>query len=118
MTRNKLNPPYPKGCEPVIVVHCKAGKGRTGMMICALLVFLGMFGSHTDASAHYNAQRAKNKKALTICSQKRYVKFFVGFLHKLQSELGKKDEKETFFELSLRQHNHLSFNRVFEDMRQ
>ena len=85
-------------------------------MICALLVFLGMFNSHTDAIAHYNRQRAMNQKALTIQSQKRYVKFFCGFLTKLQSELGKKEE--TFFELSLRQNNHLSFNRVFEDMRQ
>jgi len=55
-------------------------------------------------------------KALTIMSQRRYVKFFVGFLHKLAAEQGKKEE--TFFELSLRQNNHLSFNRVFEDMRQ
>ena len=83
-----------------MVVHCKAGKGRTGMMICALLVFLGMFSTHTEAIAHYNSQRAMNGKALTICSQKRYVKFFVGFLYKLQHELGKREE--TFFELSLR----------------
>ena len=40
--------------NPVIVVHCKAGKGRTGMMICALLVFLGMFKTHTEAISHYN----------------------------------------------------------------
>ena len=58
---------------PVIVVHCKAGKGRTGMMICSLLVFLGMFSTHTEAIRHYNKQRAINMKALTINSQKRYV---------------------------------------------
>ena len=52
----------------MVVVHCKAGKGRTGMMICSLLVFLGMFSTHTEAIAHYNSQRAKNGKALTICS--------------------------------------------------
>ena len=40
--------------QPVIVVHCKAGKGRTGMMICSLLVFLGMFNTHAEAIDHYN----------------------------------------------------------------
>ncbi len=30
---------------------------------------------------HYNSMRAVNMKALTICSQKRYVKFFEGFLN-------------------------------------
>ena len=40
--------------QPVIVVHCKAGKGRTGMMICSLLVFLGMFNTHAKAIEHYN----------------------------------------------------------------
>lgn len=55
--------------EPVIVVHCKAGKGRTGMMICALMVFLGMFDSEISAREHYDSQRAKpGTKALTINS--------------------------------------------------
>lgn len=67
--------------QPTIVVHCKAGKGRTGMMICSLLIFLGMFSSAAKAIHHYNSQRAVNMKALTICSQKRYVKFFEGFLN-------------------------------------
>lgn len=52
----------------MIVVHCKAGKGRTGMMICSLMVFLNLFSSSSKAIQHYNSQRAKNGKALTICS--------------------------------------------------
>ena len=78
--------------SPVIVVHCKAGKGRTGMMICALLIFLGMFKTHKDSIAHYNQSRAKNGKALTINSQKRYVKFFCGFLHYKLREVGNEEE--------------------------
>lgn len=71
--------------QPVVVVHCKAGKGRTGMMICSLLLFLGLFDSSEAAIDHYNKVRAINGKALTICSQKRYVHFFEGFLkYKLQ----------------------------------
>jgi len=88
------------------------------MMICSLLVFLGMFETHVDAIHHYNCQRAQNMKALTINSQKRYVKFFCGFLHyKLRDETKVDEQNMTFFELSLRKHNYLSFNRVFEDMR-
>ena len=67
--------------QPAIAVHCKAGKGRTGMMICSFLIFLGMFKSSGKAIHHYNSMRAVNMKALTICSQKRYVKFFEGFLN-------------------------------------
>lgn len=86
------------------------------MMICSLLVFLGMFKTHADAIDHYNKQRAKNQKALTINSQKRYVKFFCGFLHhKLKDHPD--DYDKSFFELSLRNYNYLSKNRVFEDMR-
>ena len=46
---------YTSKMQPVIVVHCKAGKGRTGMMICALLVFLGMFENHKQAIDHYKS---------------------------------------------------------------
>ena len=50
-------------------------------MVCALLVFLNMFETHTQAIQHYNKTRARDTKALTIQSQFRYVKFFTGFLY-------------------------------------
>jgi hypothetical protein len=99
----------------VIVVHCKAGKGRTGMMICALLVFLGMFDSEETARDHYDSQRAKpGTKALTINSQKRYVKFFEGFLHYKLIEAP--FPSKSFFETALKRRNYMSCSGVFEDM--
>ena len=54
--------------QPVIGVHCKAGKGRTGMMICCLILFLDKNFNSKKAIEHYNEKRAINKKALTIKS--------------------------------------------------
>jgi hypothetical protein len=85
------------------------------MMICALMVFLGMFESERASRDHYDSQRAKKgTKALTINSQKRYVKFFEGFLYYklLESHLINK----SFFECALRRRNYMSFAGVFEDM--
>jgi len=50
------------------------------MMICSLLMFISMFNSAEEAISHYNRARVNNDKGLTISSQKRYVKFFEGFL--------------------------------------
>lgn len=49
----------------------------------------------------------------------RYVKYFYGFLSLKLAE-GRplnKQKHENFFELALKKHNWLSFNRIFEDMR-
>ncbi len=56
-----------------IAVHCKAGKGRTGLMVIAHLLFSEYDFDSKDnypynAIEFYNVTRTMNKKALTIAS--------------------------------------------------
>ena len=69
-------------CNPkgVAAIHCKAGKGRTGVMIVCYLIFSGLCETSDDALAHYASQRTLNNKGVTIASQIRYIKYFETFL--------------------------------------
>ena len=67
----------PKG---VAAIHCKAGKGRTGVMIVCYLIFSGLCETTDQALAHYASQRTLNNKGVTIPSQIRYIKYFETFL--------------------------------------
>ncbi|KAH7520234.1 hypothetical protein FEM48_Zijuj08G0122600 [Ziziphus jujuba var. spinosa] len=62
--------------QNVVVVHCKAGMARTGLMICSLLLFLKLFPTAEEAMEYYNQKRCVDGKALVLPSQIRYVKYF------------------------------------------
>lgn len=62
--------------QNVVVVHCKAGMGRTGLMICSLLLYLKFFPTAEEAIDSFNQKRCVDGKALTLPSQIRYVKYF------------------------------------------
>ncbi|KAM3146019.1 hypothetical protein pb186bvf_002002 [Paramecium bursaria] len=57
-------------------VHCKAGKGRTGVMICCYLLFSNQFKSARDSMKYYGLIRTSNGQGVTIPSQIRYVEYF------------------------------------------
>nr|XP_043627724.1 phosphatidylinositol 3,4,5-trisphosphate 3-phosphatase and protein-tyrosine-phosphatase PTEN2A-like [Erigeron canadensis]XP_043627725.1 phosphatidylinositol 3,4,5-trisphosphate 3-phosphatase and protein-tyrosine-phosphatase PTEN2A-like [Erigeron canadensis] len=62
--------------ENVVVVHCKAGMARTGLMISSLLLYLKFFPTAEESISYYNQKRCVDAKGLVLPSQIRYVKYF------------------------------------------
>ncbi|KAH6774564.1 Calcium/lipid-binding phosphatase [Perilla frutescens var. hirtella] len=56
------------------VVHCMAGKGRTGLMVSCYLVYTGM--SAEKALQVYAERRTTNNEGVSIASQRRYVEYW------------------------------------------
>eukprot|EP01026_Neomeris_dumetosa_P065987 TRINITY_DN6359_c0_g1_i1.p1 TRINITY_DN6359_c0_g1~~TRINITY_DN6359_c0_g1_i1.p1 ORF type:complete len:552 (+),score=40.02 TRINITY_DN6359_c0_g1_i1:29-1657(+) len=62
--------------ENIIVVHCQAGKGRTGVMVCGLLIFINKCKNAQEAINLFARMRTNNGKGVTIPSQQRYIHYF------------------------------------------
>ena len=84
--------------ENVIAIHCKAGKGRTGLMVTVYLLhchfqskesnfayFDHPISNATEALEHYGNMRTHNGKGVTIPSQIRYCYYYEEFLRKRES---------------------------------
>ena len=71
----------------IIAVHCKAGKGRTGVMICTLLLaqsvhpITGKCMSTEEAMRIYGRKRTHDGKGVTIPSQIRYIRYWEKILN-------------------------------------
>eukprot|EP01032_Pedospumella_encystans_P022520 gene22520-25516_t len=62
--------------ENVVNMHCKAGKGRAGLMGCVALIRTGVAKSAVEALEIYDRERVTNNKGLTVTSQRKFVIFY------------------------------------------
>ena len=62
--------------DNVAAIHCKAGKGRTGLVVCVYMLFAQIWTTAEEALAHYATMRTQDQNGVTIPSQRRYVSYF------------------------------------------
>jgi protein-tyrosine phosphatase len=61
--------------ENIVVCHCLAGHGRTGVVLCCLLLYEGLVSSADEALSEFARIRSTTGKGIAHPSQKRYVQY-------------------------------------------
>jgi phosphatidylinositol-3,4,5-trisphosphate 3-phosphatase/dual-specificity protein phosphatase PTEN len=71
----------------VVAVHCKAGKGRTGLMVsCLLMAVVPSLREPQHALRYFDDMRTADGKGVTIASQRRYVRYYDAMLAKFAGQ--------------------------------
>jgi len=71
----------------IVGINCKAGKGRTGLIICCFLLHTGICQSTDDALKLYGNKRTKDGKGVTIASQIRYIRYYEMLLKQMNKQI-------------------------------
>jgi len=75
-----------KDPQNVIAVHCKGGKGRTGTMVCAWLIYRYRESTADEVIKYFAKMRTNHNigtksQGIETRSQVRYVNYFYDYLH-------------------------------------
>uniref|UniRef100_H2YDZ6 Uncharacterized protein n=1 Tax=Ciona savignyi TaxID=51511 RepID=H2YDZ6_CIOSA len=75
--------------DNVVAIHCKGGKGRTGTMVCSLLLEEGKFDTSKEALSYFGSRRTDFEvgdvfQGVETASQIRYV----GYFEKIKKQYG------------------------------
>lgn len=74
-----------KDSRNVVVVHCMAGKGRTGLMLSALLIITEKVSSE-EALALFAEKRSLERSGVTVPMQRHYVSTFAKVVDQVSGE--------------------------------
>eukprot|EP01125_Pyxidicula_operculata_P020691 TRINITY_DN76_c0_g1_i2.p1 TRINITY_DN76_c0_g1~~TRINITY_DN76_c0_g1_i2.p1 ORF type:complete len:564 (-),score=155.03 TRINITY_DN76_c0_g1_i2:296-1987(-) len=71
----------------IVGINCKAGKGRTGLIICCYMLHSGFCADTESALKYYGEKRTKDGKGVTIASQIRYIRYYEKLLKEMNGKI-------------------------------
>ncbi|CAG9311337.1 unnamed protein product [Blepharisma stoltei] len=67
--------------DHIVAINCRAGKGRTGTLICCYLIYSGRITDPEQALTYYRRKRFNKGGGVQQPSQVRYVQYFAEIFH-------------------------------------
>jgi phosphatidylinositol-3,4,5-trisphosphate 3-phosphatase/dual-specificity protein phosphatase PTEN len=71
----------------MVGINCKAGKGRTGLIICCYLLHSQECKDTDEALRFYGRRRTRDGRGVTIASQQRYIRYYERILKELGGKI-------------------------------